>query len=235
MTGRRIPSGVALTWGVRPPRGRGPVPSLTVEDVAAASIAIADRDGLSAVTMEAVARALGCTKMALYRYVGAKDDLVALMFDGALGRPPARIARARGSRAGLKAWASHLRTRYLDHPWAIDLPLGGTVMTRNQTVWLEAALGAMSELALALPEKLNLVLLINGHVLFSAKVARDASTAGSSGPDQTSLASLASHDLPIVSEALRAGLLTDGIGGEVEFQWGLDCILRGIPSTGQRQ
>jgi AcrR family transcriptional regulator len=179
--------------------------------------------------MEAVARALGCTKMALYRYVEAKDDLVAVMFDAALGPPPARGARACGSRAGLTAWALDLRARYRDHPWAIDLPLGASVMTRNQTLWLEAALAAMSELRLALPERLNLVLLINGHVLFSAKLARDA--AGSSPPDQESVARLASSELPLVTEALNSGLLNDGIDGDADFLWGLECILRGLPTT----
>jgi AcrR family transcriptional regulator len=233
MTSPRMPSGVALTWGVRPPRGRGPAPSLTVEDIAAASVAIADSGGLAAVTMEAVARALGCTKMALYRYVEAKDDLVAVMFDAALGPPPARVSHGRRSRAGLRAWAVALRTRYRDHPWAIDLPLGAGVMTRNQTWWLEAALGAMSELPLALPERLNLVLLINGHVLFSAKIARDA--AGTSPPDQESVASLASHDLPLVTEALSTGLLTDGLDGDADFLWGLEWILRGLPTTERAQ
>ena len=231
MTGRRMPSGVALTWGVRPPRGRGPAPSLTVEDIAAAAVAIADSDGLAAVTMEAVARALGCTKMALYRYLETKDDLVALMLDAAVGRPPAAIARARGPRVGLTVWALELRTRYQDHPWAIDLPLGATVMTRNQTLWLESALGAMSEWDLGMPQMLNLVLLINGHVLFSAKIARDASAAATSPPDHASIPSLAAHDLPLVAEALSAGLLSDGIDGEADFLWGVECILRGVPTT----
>src|SRR3954468_4228686 len=41
-----------------------------------ASLAIADADGLDAVTMGAVARRLGVTPMALYRHVANKGDLL---------------------------------------------------------------------------------------------------------------------------------------------------------------
>jgi len=44
--------------------------------VLAASLAVADRDGLAALTMQAVADRLGVTPMALYRHVANKADLL---------------------------------------------------------------------------------------------------------------------------------------------------------------
>ena len=58
------------------------------------ALAIADEHGLDAVTMQAVARRLGVTAMALYRHVtnkdGLLDGLVELLLTG-LPRPPADL------------------------------------------------------------------------------------------------------------------------------------------------
>ena len=223
------PPGVALTWGVRPERRTGPRPSLTIERIAQAGIAAADRGGLAAVTMGAVAHDLGCTKMALYRYVDGKADLVAVMFDAAMGEPP-RAGPRRGWHDALRGWTTALLSRYQAHPWAVDVPLGATTLTRNETLWLEAALDALDEVALSLEDKLSLVLLLNGHVLFSAKVARDATPAA--GYDDPRLAAaIQRHDLPHVSEVLSGGHLGDRDRGLGDFEWGLECILAGVAAA----
>jgi AcrR family transcriptional regulator len=58
----------ALLWENEPRPTRGPKRTLSADDVARAAIALADRDGLAALTMQAVAKELGFTTMALYRY-----------------------------------------------------------------------------------------------------------------------------------------------------------------------
>ncbi|MGK8501572.1 TetR family transcriptional regulator [Nocardia asiatica] len=55
--------------------------SLTTADVVAAALAVLDRDGLSALTMRAVAKELGMATMALYRYVRDRDALEVLVAD----------------------------------------------------------------------------------------------------------------------------------------------------------
>ncbi|MFE4263716.1 TetR/AcrR family transcriptional regulator [Streptomyces sp. NPDC056883] len=64
--------------------------SLSVGGIVEAAIALADAEGLGAVSMQRVAGELGYTAMALYRHVPGKDQLVALMADRAQGKPPAR-------------------------------------------------------------------------------------------------------------------------------------------------
>jgi AcrR family transcriptional regulator len=51
-------------------------PLISLESIVAASMAIADADGLNALTMQAVARRLGVTAMALYRHVRDKAELL---------------------------------------------------------------------------------------------------------------------------------------------------------------
>ena len=66
-----------LLWGIAGPRGRrGPRPGLSVERIVRAAIAIADRDGLEAVTMRRLADSLGVRPMALYTYVPGKSELL---------------------------------------------------------------------------------------------------------------------------------------------------------------
>ena len=77
-----------LLWGQRPPGQRGPRPTLSVAEVARAGVAVGDAEGIGAVTMQRVADELGVTKMALYRYLPGKAELVALMIDIGLGEPP---------------------------------------------------------------------------------------------------------------------------------------------------
>lgn len=80
-------------------------PALISRDaVLRASLAIADADGLDAVTMQAVGRRLGVTPMALYRHVSSKADLLDALVESLLTEfslpagdlPPAERLRALG-------------------------------------------------------------------------------------------------------------------------------------------
>jgi AcrR family transcriptional regulator len=215
-----------LTWGFRPARTRGPTPSLSVEDIASEAVAIADRDGLGSVTMERVARSVGCTKMALYRYVQSKSDLVAVMFDAAVGQPPAAVGRIRSWRRALRTWATALLDRYQAHPWAMEVPLGTAALTRNQARWLEAALATMADLPISPQDKLEVVLLLNAHAMFRAKIAGDVSAGNAPAPDPE-LGEAIAAQLPYVSDVWTAGYLSDG-DATTGFERGLDYLLAGI-------
>src|SRR4051812_44346794 len=112
--------GVRMTidflWGARARPTRGPKPALSLEQIADAAIAVADADGLAAVSMQRVAADLGYTKMSLYRYLPGKAELVALMLERGLGEPP--VLRATDWAAGLKQWAHLLLAGDLRPPWA---------------------------------------------------------------------------------------------------------------------
>jgi len=68
--------------------GMGRPAQISREDVLRASMAIADSGGLGAVTMQAVARRLGVTPMALYRHVANKADLLDALVEGLLTEFP---------------------------------------------------------------------------------------------------------------------------------------------------
>ncbi|PQM45357.1 TetR/AcrR family transcriptional regulator [Mycobacterium talmoniae] len=61
---------------------------LTLDAIIAEATAVADADGLEAVSMRVLADRLGCTPRALYRHVSGKDEVLELLADAALGDIP---------------------------------------------------------------------------------------------------------------------------------------------------
>src|SRR6478735_5518923 len=75
---------MSLLWRhAVPPRsgGRGPRQTVSVDEVVAAAIGLADREGYEKVSVRAVAAELGLRPMSLYTYVPSKDALTVLMVD----------------------------------------------------------------------------------------------------------------------------------------------------------
>jgi AcrR family transcriptional regulator len=153
-----------LLWGKQPDDGprRGPKPAFTLEQITRTGIEIADADGIAALTMQRVADELGCTKMALYRYVPGKDELVALMTDEALGDPPPLTGR--GWRERLDEWGRLTYEQFLRHPWVLQTTVGARVMGPNELSWLEVAVAALDETGLSGEEKVDIAVTVIGHV-----------------------------------------------------------------------
>ncbi|UGT56660.1 TetR/AcrR family transcriptional regulator [Nocardia asteroides] len=102
------------------PGARGPKPTLSVDAVVAAGIALADRDGIEKLTIRAVAAELGLRAMSLYTYVPSKEALVVLMVDAvAAGDPP--IPATLPVRDRMIAIAAGVRAELLAHPWLLEV------------------------------------------------------------------------------------------------------------------
>ena len=122
-SGVDIPVELRRLWGLTQSSTVGRPASLDVARVVHAAVGIADRKGIAGVTLPAVAKALGCTTMALYRHIGSKDELLVLMQDAAIGAPPAISTPEEGWRDGLRQWAAAERGVYQRRPWLSRLPV----------------------------------------------------------------------------------------------------------------
>src|SRR5918992_3535523 len=125
-----------LLWGQRPEPRRGPRPALSTAEIVRAATAIADAEGLDALTMRRLAKTLGVTPMALYTYVPGKAELLDLMLDAAYAAMPRALHRG-GWRARLSQVAADNRELYEQHPWAATLsssrpPLGPGLMAKYE-------------------------------------------------------------------------------------------------------
>jgi AcrR family transcriptional regulator len=116
-----VPRLLAQAWGVAVAPQRGPKRELTHEGIVDAAMALADTEGLEAVTMSRVAKSFGFTTMALYRYVTSKDDLHQLMADAVLAQADWLVDEAEW-REALPAWAAIMQHAYAEHPWALQIP-----------------------------------------------------------------------------------------------------------------
>lgn len=161
----------ATVW-TRPRRGsRGPAPGLSLPDIAAAAVAIADRDGLDAVSMRAVAAALGTTAGSLYRYVRSRDELVDLMTD--------RVLLDRGPVQQLERWddrvvalAAAQLAVHRRHPWLADALATPRVLGPHGLDWLEAFLAALAPVERPVAVKMELIALVTGVVTLFGRRAQ---------------------------------------------------------------
>lgn len=139
MTPERDPARVLeLLWRTGEQAGprRGPRPALTLDQIVETATAIADSDGLDAVTMRRLGHALGVGAMALYTYVPGKPELLQLMLDRAYAEMPHEPWPA-DWRERLTALARDNRALYDTHPWAAALspgrpPLGPGLMGKYE-------------------------------------------------------------------------------------------------------
>lgn len=89
---------------------------LSRPQVLAAAVALADREGLAAVSMRHLAAELGVVPMALYKHVSDKNDLVAGMIDlvvAGYAAPPPGLEW----REGVRRRVLVARDALLEHPW----------------------------------------------------------------------------------------------------------------------
>ncbi len=246
--GPPIPASVAAAWGRRERPTRGPKPGLSLERIVQAGVAVASREGLAAVSMARVAQELGTSTMSLYRYVKAKDELLMLMVDAAVGPPPP-IAPDEDWRDALSRWAWSQHERMRRHPWAVRVPIAGPPTTPNQVAWMESVLWALRDTGLAEDEKASVLLLLSGYVRNEATLAAELMAAGFISDEQMMgysrlLATLTDSDrFPALHALLEAGVFDRADPPEKEFGFGLERILDGIealisscgPRSGRRR
>src|SRR5882757_2259128 len=223
---------IELLWGERGGPRRGPRPTLTVGDLARVGIELADAEGLAAVTMQRVAEALGVTKMATYRYVPGKDELVALMADTAIGEPPSLDDIEGGWRPKLRAWTLAMFERMRAHPWALSATTGPRVTGPNELGWVERALAALDGVALNGGQMLDVVVTLTGHIRTIVEQTADNSEEKIVAGWAAVLESRADR-FPHVVAALRSAARHDSHDQGLEF--GLDRILDGVELYLDRQ
>lgn len=104
-----------------PPSARGPRQGLSVDAVVDAAVALADREGLGAVTMRRVAQALGVAAMTLYTYVPGREELLDLMLDAVYAQMPDVGGAGDDWRRQVRALAEANRLLLERHPWVAEV------------------------------------------------------------------------------------------------------------------
>lgn len=201
----------------------GPKPALTLERIADAAVAIADAEGIAAVSMQRVAAEFAYTKMSLYRYVTSKDELIAAMIDRAVGDPPALDA-VPGWRPRLEAWTSLLAETWQRHPWLPLATMGDREMGPNEIGWIERAIETLADTLLDPSEQMAVVLLICGHIRNTHSTAT-AGTQPWSGGRQRKIVHVHGDEFPALERVVDSASDATSDRGRA---FGLTCILGGV-------
>jgi AcrR family transcriptional regulator len=219
-------------WGQADSGRRGPKPAMSVRAIAAAAVELADREGLDAVTMAAVARQLGFTTMSLYRYVESRQDLVGAMVDEALGAPP-KPNRRRAWRGQVEDWARAEAGQLFAHPWVLDVRTPSPPVGPHVLEWMELGFAVLARSGLPPQQAADALLIIDGYVRSSVQLALQYAAPGATETWVQQLRTVLTEDrFPIVHAVLESGafeddsLAVESSGGQFEF--GLGLVLDGI-------
>ena len=203
-----------------------------------AAIAIADRDGLDAVSMRKIAGRMDHSTMSLYRHIGNKDDLVELMYDAALGELTLPSTPTGNWRADVTALVQDLRHLHHRHPWVGRLGHRPTLGPNSIRV-LEYALACVDGLGLDMDGMLDVVSTALAFTRGFVQTELGAAEAQKhSGMDEEAYRR---HTGPFISQLLREGehpylkrLILDAEDfpePDVVFERRLSMVLDGLAVT----
>ena len=200
--------------------------------MARAAVAVADGDGLDAVTFRAVAARLGTGVMSLYNYVPDKQSLVYDMVElvsGELDLP----APTGDWRADLHLVAGRQRDLAYRHPWLVGAVSHLQPIGQATLALLEFALGALEPTGLSARDRLETIAAINGSVLNFVRTefaARDAAAAPERQAAQFAMLPelLATGRYPRFAAAIAQGGQPETFDPAAHFDRLLDKLLDGL-------
>lgn len=195
--------------------------SRTPDDIAAAVLAVLDRDGYAALSMRTVARELGMSAMALYRYVRDREELERLAADRVLA--PVALETAAGPwTEQIITLADRVRTAAGAHPEAIPLLLRHRHDVPASLRWIERTLGVLTSAGFTGADRVVAQRAIV-HYLFGAIQAQHLSAL--SGAGTATMAELPAEEFPHLTETAGVARRLDP---DEEFHRGLRSLLHGL-------
>jgi AcrR family transcriptional regulator len=203
---------------------------LSRERVFAAAVALADTEGIDAVTMRGLAQRLHVEPMSLYHHVANKDEVRGGMVDTVFGE----IELPSGQtdwRTAMRARAVSAREVLRQHPWAIGLMqtrlTPGPATLRHH----DAVIGCLREAGFSIAQAAHAFSAIDSYLYGFAMQEQNLPF---STPEEaaamavTFLEHFPASDYPHLAELTTQHILKPGYDYGHEFRVGLDVILNGF-------
>ncbi|AIY15646.2 TetR family transcriptional regulator [Pimelobacter simplex] len=212
-----------------PPRSPSRTP-LSPQRIVVAAVEVADRDGLGAVSMRNVGKALGVEAMSLYHHVAGKeallDALVEWVFAGIDLPEPGEPWRP-----AMRRRAASARDRLAAHPWAVGLiesrSAPGPTLLRHH----DAVLGSLRAGGFPVADAAHAFSVIDAYVY--GFVVTEVNLPFDSQAEVADIAAammetMPEGDYPHLTELIVSHALQPGYDHTSEFGFGLDLILDGL-------
>jgi AcrR family transcriptional regulator len=201
------------------PRVRAGLSTQAIVDTA---IALADVDGLDAVSIRRVAAVLGVRPMSLYTHIASKDELLALMANELVGTLIVEHPLPEDWREALTTIARRQFRMFASHPWLLPLFTRRPRQGPNAARYAKQLAAAVERLDLPAEQMWTMLSIINDFILGHAmRVA----TTGNTRDLVTSLRDEDRAALPEVEALARTE--ETRLAGEV-FERGLQTVLDGV-------
>jgi AcrR family transcriptional regulator len=212
---------------------------LTHRSVIAGALALADAEGLEAVTIRRLAKELGVTPMALYWHVRNKDDLLDGVAASLFDEVDLRVDASSRWQDQLQSLLGSLTTVLRAHPAAASLLTTRTVISESGLRATEALLDILGRGGFSPSETTQVARHALGAI---ANLVTDVPgvVAGEESEDRLGARQRARHVLESLPPdryprlVAAAGPLSEGVAPDAYVAFGLDLLLAGIEAMAAR-
>lgn len=209
----------------------GKSPPLSRDQIVAASMELADAEGLDAVSIRKIAARLGAGATSLYWHVRSKNDLYELMFDAVYGE--LEFPEPSGDwRADLRTVCVRIHALGRRHRWVILLGVQ-PAMGPNVVRYRQFLSDVLGPLGLEQQTRVEVAAVLNNYLMGSAhretaweQIRERAGLTGEQWRQRLSEFLIrAQHDSPELAADIETRL---HLTSDRSFELGLDCVLDGV-------
>ncbi|MEU8364258.1 TetR/AcrR family transcriptional regulator C-terminal domain-containing protein [Nonomuraea sp. NPDC048882] len=208
-----------------PNRTRGQNAGLTRQAILEAALALADRDGLKALSMRRIGQELGVEAMSLYQHVANKDALLDGLVEQIFTQAAPPLAEAVSWQEGLREYARALLRILLAHPNVISLVVSRPAITPQNHRLMENALHTLRAAGLPPERALDMLYAVTGFVVGHVAILAGGGDGGSPARGMRPIPEEELRETPLLAQATRVRQSSDS---DPRFDFALEAMLRGF-------
>ncbi|MFI7692738.1 TetR/AcrR family transcriptional regulator [Nonomuraea sp. NPDC049655] len=216
-----------------PKRTRGQNAGLTRQAILRAALALADREGLKALSMRRIGQELGVEAMSLYQHVDSKDALLDGLVEQVVTQAAPLLTEAASWQEALREYAHALLRALLAHPNVVPLVVSRPAITPGNLRLMEEGLRVLRAAGLPPDRALDMLYAVTGFVVGHVAVLAAGGAAGGAerAASGSAMRDIPEPDLvetPLLAEATRARRAQPSSGTDRRFVFALEAMLRGF-------
>ncbi|QGN59509.1 TetR family transcriptional regulator [Nostocoides sp. HKS02] len=204
-----------------------------------AAVAVADREGIAAVSMRRIGQELGVEAMSLYNHVAGKEALLDAMVDQLAAEVNAAVAALDAPdptvdwRGALRARALAARQVMLRHRWAPSVLETRTTMSLDIVRYYDGVVGILRAGGFSNDLAHHSLHALGSRVIGFSQELFDPGDAAADGASEELLAAMATqipHLVEMLGEVAHddPGSTLGWCDDQSEFEFGLDVLLDGL-------
>ncbi|MGW4403282.1 TetR/AcrR family transcriptional regulator C-terminal domain-containing protein [Nonomuraea sp. NPDC004702] len=214
-----------------PKRTRGQNAGLTRQAILRAALALADREGLKALSMRRIGQEIGVEAMSLYQHVGSKDALLDGLVEQVVTQAAPLLTEAASWQEALREYAHALLRALLAHPNVVPLVVSRPAITPGNLRLMEEGLRVLRAAGLPPDRALDMLYAVTGFVVGHVAVLAAGEVTDGAERAAPAMRDIPEPDLvetPLLAEATRARRAQPSSGTDRRFVFALEAMLRGF-------